>query len=817
MIKNYFTTAWRNIRRHLTYSLINVFGLALGICTCIVVFLIAHYEYSTDAFHPGGNRIYRVVETLAIPGFHNAQVRASAPLDLPQRAGGKLTGVQTLASYVLYAAKIAVPGGDDPGRMSRNQIAGTRLPSTIIAGPEYFRIFSYDWLAGSPATALAAPNTVVLTTAAVRKYFGNASPEQAIGRTIVFNDSLQAKVTGIIKDWTQPTDNPFTEFISRSSTHQPNEEELQNGNRPVMSPSQSRAWLELAPGASPARVNAQLHAIAGLRAEPPGFQYNLKLQPLADIHFDATVTDGQQKAHLPTLYALMGIAGFILLLAAINFINLSIALAVRRSKEIGVRKVMGGSRRSITLQFLTETFVLTVAALGVAAVAVRPVLGAFRSLISDGVTAHVFDPANGIFILLLVVGATLLAGLYPARVLSGFVPVLCLKGPLGRHGGRGLNIRKALIVFQFSISLIFIISTVIVSRQIDYMRTTDIGFKTDAILTLPAGPEDSTAKPALFAERLRHLAGIVGVTQQSFAPISDFTVSMEGGFKGRNEQPVQPGLQTADSNFIPLYGIRLLAGRNLTEGGYRDSIRELVINESMAKAAGFKTPEEAVGQPLFVGTQSYPIVGVVADYHEHSYRAPIKPVVIFDVAPSERSIGIKLASKNKSIPAVKNTLARIAKTWKQLYPGTPFTYSFLDESIAALYAKEEKTETLINVTAAISIFISCMGLFGLSLFSAGQRSKEISIRKVLGASVIRVATLLTRDIVLLIGLSLVIAAPVAWYFTHRWLQDYQYRASVGAWVFLVPGVVVLLLGILTVSVQTIRAATANPVTNLRAE
>src|SRR6185312_2821363 len=281
----------------------------------------------------------------------------------------------------------------------------------------------------------------------------------------------------------------------------------------------------------------------------------------------------------------------------------------------------------------------------------------------------------------------LLAGLYPARVLSGFVPVLCLKGPLGRHGGRGLNIRKALIVFQFSISLIFIISTVIVSRQIDYMRTTDIGFKTDAILTLPAGPEDSTAKPALFAERLRHLAGIVGVTQQSFAPISDFTVSMEGGFKGRNEQPVQPGLQTADSNFIPLYGIRLLAGRNLTEGGYRDSIRELVINESMAKAAGFKTPEEAVGQPLFVGTQSYPIVGVVADYHEHSYRAPIKPVVIFDVAPSERSIGIKLASKNKSIPAVKNTLARIAKTWKQLYPGTPFTYSFLDESIAALYAK----------------------------------------------------------------------------------------------------------------------------------
>jgi hypothetical protein len=478
---------------------------------------------------------------------------------------------------------------------------------------------------------------------------------------------------------------------------------------------------------------------------------------------------------------------------------------------------MGGSRRSITLQFLTETFVLALAALLIAAVAVRPVLGAFRSLIPDGVSAHLFDSANLIFLLLLVIGVTLLAGMYPARVLSGYVPVTTLRGAAAQKGGRGWNIRKALTVFQFTISLIFIISTVIVSRQIRYMRTSDIGFNTDAIITLSGGPRDSTAKPALFADRLRLLPGVANVARQAFAPIGQTGISGEQGFKGKNGREIQPTLQFGDSNFISLYGIHLLAGRNLVEGSHRDSMQELIVNEAMMKAAGFKTPEDAIGQTLAFGDQRYPIVGVVADYHEGSYKMAIKPLVFYDLASMEHSLGVKLASAGKSIPNVKNTLGRIERIWKEMYPGKPFTYSFLDDSIAAMYAKEQKTETLINTASAIAIFISCMGLFGLSLFSTGQRSKEISIRKVLGASVTNVASLLTRDIVVFIGLSLVIASPVAWYFTHRWLQDYQYRAAVSFWAFVLPGLLVLLLGILTVSFTTIRAARANPVKNLRNE
>ena len=817
MIKNYLSIAWRNIRHNLTYSFINVFGLALGICTCIVIFLITHYEFSTDAFHPGGKRIYRVVETLEIPGFHGATQRATAPLDLPRSANGKLTGVQTLASYVLYSAKIAVPGGDDPHRKFDNDRAGNTLPSTIIAGPEYFRIFSYDWVAGDPATALAGPNKVVLTTAAARKYFGNLPPDKVLGRTLVFNDSLQTQVTGILKDWTEPTDLSFSEFVSRSSSYQPSETELQNGERPVMSPNASRAFIQLLPDASPATVNTQLRSLAALRAEPDGFKYGLVLQPLADVHFNASINDGLQKTHAPTLYALIGIAAFILLLAAINFINLSTALSVRRSKEIGVRKVMGGSRRSIGFQFLMETFMLTVAAMLIAVAAVVPVLGAFRSFIPGAAGTQLFTWTNLVFVLLLVIAVTLLAGLYPAKVLSGYLPVLSLKGPAARTGGRGWNIRKALTVFQFTISLIFIISTVIVSRQIRYMRSSDIGFNTDAIITLPGGPSDSTAKPIQFADRLRGQTGIVDVAQQGFAPISDFSMGSDEGFKGKNGREIRPNTQVADSNFIRLYGIHLLAGRNFTEGSYRDSMRELIINVSMMKAAGFQTPEEAAGQTLAFGGQYYPIAGVIADFHEHSYRAKISPLVIYDIARAENSVAVKLASKDKSIPAVRNTLERIARIWKEMYPGTPFTYSFLDDSIAALYAKEEKTETLINVASAIAIVISCMGLFGLSLFTTGQRSKEISIRKVLGATVTNVAGLLTRDIVVFIGLSAIIASPVAWYFTHRWLQDYVYRAPVSFLAFLLPGLLVLLLGVLTVSFQTIRAATANPVKNLRTE
>ncbi|HEY6901596.1 MAG TPA: FtsX-like permease family protein, partial [Puia sp.] len=763
-------------------------------------------------------RIYRIVETVRGQDGHMDKV-ASAPVDLSLTAGDKLSGVETIAPYVLYSAKVAVPGNDKKTIRYDNRIEDSRLPSTILAGPAYFRVFHYEWLAGNPSMALTDPNTIVLTKAKALKYFGNLSPEQLIGRDMVFNDSLVVRVTGIIKDWTSHTDYPFTEFISYSTRNHPflRKHLFPDNAQEGFSPYLSRAFIKLLPGSSPTGTAAALHALAQTHPAQSDIRYDLTLQPLSDIHFDANIADGIHKAHLPTLYALMGIGVFILLLAAINFINLSTALSINRAKEIGIRKVIGGSRLSIAFQFLMETVLVTVAALVIAILAVKPVLSAFQTFLPKGVTAHLLNWQNVAFLLVLVLTTTLLAGLYPAKVLSGYLPVLSLKGPVALKGQGNWYFRKGLIVFQFAISLIFIISTVIISRQIDYMRTKDLGFNTDAVLSIDAGPQDRSPQVALFAERIRQLPGVQNVSRQSFTPLSNFMAGFDLRYKGKQEHKIQAGLQIADSNFIGLYDIHLLAGRNLIEGLNRDSINEFVINESLQKAAGFKTPQEAIGQFLYLDNHAFPIVGVVADYHENSYRQPIKPLVIFDLTGPEISFAVRLAAKGKDLVAVKNTLTQLEQVWKETYPGTPFSYSFLDDSIAAMYKSEQKTETLMTVAAAITIFISCMGLFGLSLFTADQRAKEVSIRKVLGAEVLHIASLLTRDYFVLIGLSLMIASPLAWYITHRWLEDFVYRAPVSIWTFLVSGGLVLLLGLLTVSIQTIRAATANPVKNLRAE
>jgi len=818
MIKNYLTIAWRNIRRHKTYSLINILGLSLGICICLVIYLITHFELSTDTFHPDRDRIYRIVEVVTSKDGR-VEKTASAPADLSEQAAGRLTGLETMAPCFLYSAKIRVPSDHPSKTQYDNSITGGQTPSTLFAGPEYFRIFRYDWVAGDPGTAASTPNSVVLTRSKARQYFGNLPPDQLIGRYLIFNDSLTVRVSGIVRDWTTHTDLPFTEFISLSTCGNPLSRcrLIQNDASEGFSPFFSRTWLKLRPGSLATGIAAQLHELAKVRKTNPDLRYDLTLQPLTDIHFNATISDGFHKAHLPTLYVLMGIAAFILLLAAINFINLSTALSIRRTREIGIRKVMGGNRLSIALQFLAETFLLTTAALVLALLATGPVLSAFQTFLPVGLMAHLTDAGHLGFVLLLLLATTLLAGSYPAIIVSGYRPVLSLKGAGAPKGQKGWYLRRGLIILQFAISLIFIISTVIISRQINYMRSRDLGFSTDAILSLDAGPQDRSPKVALFAQRISQLAGVEKVARQSFAPLSDFEAGFDLECKGDRPHRIQAGLQLADSNFISLYGIHLLAGRNLIEAGNRDSIKEFVINESLMKAAGFTTPQEAVGKFLYLGDRAYPIVGVVGDYHENSYRQPIRPLVIFDLAGPEISFAVRLAAKGKDLATVKNTLMQMEHIWKDLYPGMPFSYSFLDDSIAALYLTEQKTATLMNVAAAITIFISCMGLFGLSLFAAGQRVREISIRKVLGAGVANIVSLLSRDFLLLIGLSLIIASPVAWYITHRWLQDFVYRAPVSNWIFLLSGALVLLLGWLTVGFHTIRAARANPVENLRAE
>jgi cell division protein FtsX len=814
MLKEHWKIALRNITRHKTYAFLNILGLSLGICTCIVIYLICHYQLSTYSFHPGKDRIYRVVETVTRDG--NTLKLASAPPDFSRTARTSFTGLEAVAAYFLYDAKVSVPGSAHPQTHYDNRIGESRLPSTILAEPGYFQLFPYKWLAGAASTA---PNTVTLTESSARKYFGTTDFMDVIGRQLNFNDSLTVTVTGIVQDWKQPTDMPFTEFISYSTSRTPFVQramasaDVEEGVNPFY----YRAFIKLQPGISPDRLAGQLTELSKLQKVKPGTRYGLMLQPLTAIHFDETVWDGFPKPHHPTYYLLMGIAAFMLLLATINFVNLSTALSIRRSKEIGMRKILGGSKRNIMLQFLTETFLLTLAAMLVAVLAVKPMLHAFQAFIPQQVNDQLLDAGNGWFLLLLLVVTTLLAGFYPAKVLSAYVPVVTLKGLGAYKGQRKWWLRRGLIVFQFAISLIFIISTVIISRQVNYMRSGDLGFNADAVVTLQNEPRDDSPDVAPVAQKMRQLPGVQKVALQSFDPLSPYQAGFPLVYKAKAQKQLDVAVQIADSNFLSLYGIRLLAGRNLMEGAKRDSIKEFVVNESLTKAMGFNDPAKAIGQFLYLGESAIPIVGVVADFHENSYRQPIRPVAILDLARAERCFAVKLSAKGKNLASVKATLQQMERIWKGIYPDIPFKYGFLDESIAAMYSNEQKTATLMNVATAISIAISCMGLFGLSLFTAGQRKKEISIRKVLGASVTSITALLTRDFLVLIGLSLLIASPIGWWITHRWLQDYLYRAPVNIWIFLLSGGLALTLGLLTISFQAIRAATANPVDSLRAE
>jgi hypothetical protein len=804
MFKSYFKIAWRVLTRHKVYTVVNVLGLAMGICACIVIGTIARYEFSFDRFHPGKDRIYRIVSYLRINKDFPTEIVPCVPPDLPAAVRAGMPGVATVAPYhLLIRAKVNIPGGP----------AFTATP--IVTGPDYFSIMHYDWLAGDERTALTEPFKVVLSEKKARQYFGQEPAERIIGRSIVYDDSLTVTVAGIVRDWTENTDFPYTEFISLSTARQPF---LQQALQLVVPhakeiPSTSRVLLKLAPGADSARANAVLASLFG-RSLHPWFYPKATLQALGDVHFTESGDDMEiRTAHKPTLYALLSIALFILLLAVINYVNLATAQSISRDKEIGIRKVLGSSRTSVILQFLTETLLLTLSAVVLAAFFVRPVLTAFRSFIPAGVRFHPLEAGTLIFLAGITVMTALLAGLYPARLLSSYLPKLSLRGAGSPRGSEKWWLRKGLIVFQFTVSLIFIIGTMVIGRQIHFMLSKDLGFRSDAVGSVNTNESrDSLSRVKMLESRIARLPGVVGAARENMPPMGADIGMFPIQYRARSEEPIGVLAIKADENYIPLYDIRLLAGRNLLPS---DTIREVVINESLSKALGFRSPDEAVGKMVFTWNKYVPIVGVVADFHKSSYREAVKPLLIAGMACTD--LAIRLDTKGKPAGEARVILDRVQREWKKVYPHTPFEFGFLDDEIAQLYKKEQTMSWLMRVATGITLFISCIGLFGLTMFTAERRTREIGIRKVLGAGVPDIAVLLGRDFVWLVLLALMIASPVAWIFMHRWLQDYAYRIAFGADLFLLSGAALLLVTLLTISWHSLRAALANPVESLRSD
>ena len=817
MIRNYFKIAWRNIYRHKAYATINVLGLALGICASIVVYLITSYELSFDKFHPEKERIYRIVGELQRSNGGKEFLNSL----IPDVAGfqKQIPGFEAEAGFHLYGGNIKIPDGDKPAKKFDNRIDGSYSPSTIITWPQYFDIFKYDWLIGNAAT-LNEPYKVVLSENKAHKYFGNIAVDKMIGKTVIYDDSLLVTVSGIVKDWNKNTDFGFTDFISISTASNSFlKNQIPTDDWSSLSPHRSMAFVRLAKGITAADINKRFETFIKERVKlhNAGSGLSMRLQALTDIHFTTDFHRGDdgddfRKPYLPTLYALMGLALFILLIAAVNFINLSTAQSMRRIKEIGVRKVMGSNKTNIVIQFLTETFVLTLLAVIVSVLLVKPVISAFSDYIPPGITFHLFNTSTLIFLLIVTTVTSLLAGFYPAKVIASYLPVLSLKGTTVYKGGSGLKLRRGLIVFQFTISLIFIIGAIVMGNQIRFMRDTDKGFNSDAILTINHW-RDKNGKTRILAENIKHIHGVDKVILQGNSPMGFAHGGQDFKYNGKNgpiDLPVS--FDAGDENFIPFYQMKIVAGRNMV---HSDTLNELVINETCSKAMGLIKPDDAVGKFLYLNDKPYPIAGVVADFHEGSFHEAMKPVVIGK--EREWSIAIKLTGTVKKVSDMKAIISEMEQQWKKVYPEEGFNYSFLNESITRLYDQENKTAWLMNMAMGITIFISCMGLFGLGMFSAQRRTKEIGIRKVLGASVAGIATMLSRDFIILVLVAFLIASPVAWYFMNQWLQDFAYRINIGWWIFVVAGVIALLITLMTVSFQAIKAAVANQVKSLRTE
>jgi putative ABC transport system permease protein len=720
---------------------------------------------------------------------------------------------------------VSVPAvANRPAAQFSSKVEGQdRQGDYIIADDNWFSIFKYKWLAGDP-NALRLPFTVVLTENKARQYFGSLPAGSYMGKELIFEDSLRVRVAGIVKDWTGNTDLPYSAFISlatidasflKGKRHM--DDWARNGGGPN-APIWPRCFIRLARTVKPEQVSARLQVIGRkVVGSDSAHPFRVLLQPLANIHFNADYDDDEtRKAHSPTLFALMGIAIFILILGMVNFVNLSTAQSIQRAKEIGVRKVLGSGRSSIMMQFLTETAMITLLAVAVATLLVRPVMEYFREYIPEAVHFRLLDPATLLFLFTVTAITTLLAGFYPAKLLAGYLPVLSLKGGGEQRGGEKWLLRKSLIVFQFTMSLIFIIVALLMGNQIRYMLETDYGFKTDAIVTIGVGYGmfDTTGTIKVLEQEIRRLPGITEVTREAKAPIDWGITIMILERKGKKGITLGANMYFGNEQYIPFYGMKIVAGRNIRQS---DTLTEWVINETAARRLGFRRSADAVGQMLYCNGKGFPIAGVVADFHQESFKYAVQPVVICHVPGFEHALGVKLASAGKGLANVKKTLAVMEKVYQEVYPHQKFSYTFLDETIASLYGTEQKTAALVRSVMFLAIFISCLGLFGLALFTARRKAAEISIRKVLGATTTDIAALLNRGFVGLVLLSLLISSPVAWWLTDRWLRDFAYRTPIAWWVFPLAGAGAILIALITVSFQSIRAAMANPVSNLRSE
>jgi putative ABC transport system permease protein len=797
MLKNYLKTAWQNLRSHKAYVAINTFGIAVGIAACLLIFLLIQYETSFDNFHKNKERIYRVAAATKTKNGMNYSKGSAFPVAEALRIDySQLEHVARIYGRDNQQITLLDDKDNAPQKKFKENV--------FFAEPEFFDIFNFPFLAGNPKTALSEINTAVITQETAEKYFGDW--HTAIGKFIKYDKDKVCKVTGVLKNIPVNTDFPLQVVLSfKTSEFDDISWVSQDGSL--------NTFVVLPKNISSRQFDNDLKTFVKKHTPAEYANHGYILQPLSNIHYESefgTYRGSTFSKELITALSLIGL--FLLIIACINFINLATAQAVIRSKEVGIRKVLGSSKKQLIIQFLSETFLITLTSVVIAIVFAVIALPVLNNLLQTSLEIQPSFPLIA-FLFSIIIIVTFLSGFYPAIVLSGFNPIKVLKSKLTSKTAGGLSMRRVLVVFQFAIAQTLIIGTLIVVGQMNFFQNASMGFDKDAIVMVPMA-NDSARKSKVDALKIQLLqqAGIKNVSVSAFSPIDK--AGWDSDFKfdhAAKKADFNLDLKWADADYFKTYNIQFIAGRPYYPA---DTVNGFVVNEMMVKKLGFRNPEDILGKKinLWSGSMVAPVVGVVKDFNGNSLKEEMKPTALASFKMVYRLFNIKIQPQH-----AQQTLAAIEGLWKNTYPDFIYEYQFLDDKIASFYKQENQLSQLFKIFAGIAIFISCLGLYGFVSFMAVQRTKEVGIRKVLGASVISIVYLFSNEFTVLIGVAFLIATPLAYFFMHRWLQHYAYRIDIGVGIFLLTILISEIIAWLTVGYQAIKAAVANPVKSLRSE
>ena len=817
MLKNYIKIAVRHFRKNQIFSLLNLTGLAIGMAACLLILQYVSFKLSFDQFHTNAEKIYRVVNDR----YQNGKLIQHGTITYS--AIGK--AMNDDYEEVLQNTRV-VPGNERVILYNGKRLSEEK---TLFAENSFFSVFSFPLIAGSVTSVLKDPYSIVLSEELIQRIYDykGTDYDQFIGKSLQLpNDSMPYKIDGICKQIPENSHLEFNLLISYKTLVSQGWKEADHD----FTNSDFWHYVVLKPGTNYKSFNTKLHGFSQRHFNGnkiSGSDETFYLQPLSKAHLYSDFEYEIGKTGSASMvWGLLLIALFIVVIAWVNYINLATARSVERAKEVGIRKVVGGLKKQLINQFMIESTIVNLLGIGLAFVLVLLIQPAFNNLLQHQLSlSYLFAKGLSgynilIALVLIIVAGVFISGFYPAFILSSFKPILVLKGRLS-SSRKGILLRKMLVVGQFASTVALIIGSAIVFQQLRYMNKKELGFDLHQMVIIkpPALTEwDSTFinKTNNFKQELKSLPGVAGAATSWRVP---------GGELGRsfnvrrtdatsNEQYTVRHLGV-DYDFMKVYGVKVIAGRNFTGIDHNPDFSKLnnaIINQSAAKLLGFKSAEDAIGKSILRDSRKWDIIGVVGDYHQKSLRYPLEPIFFMPAYSTNSSISVKINTAD-----VSNTLATIKQKYATFFPGNIFDYSFLNENFNRQYENEELFGKVFAIFSGFAIFVACLGLFGLTMFSTIQRTKEIGVRKVLGASISNILVLISKNFIKLIAIACVIAFPVAWWIMSNWLQDFSYRILINGWVFVYAGLAALFIALITVSAQAIKAAVSNPVKSLRTE